>query len=209
MQQVAIEGHPRRWTQQIRLPIATRGLERVRPRHLPLLEHRLPGRRGDIEPVVRDDAPVVHRVLGGCAKRDEPRLPLERRAARGRRPARPSLRRCRAPRRVGAQRADLVAADDPREPADTNGHRMDGAPADPRRSRCRPSSAEAALHGRPVVWPGRERSGNRASPADAAGRHAGRGSRSIPRNTAAGEAHGRRVDLDPEAASAAWTAVIW
>src|SRR6185369_8571059 len=140
------------WTQQIRLPITSRGLEGVRPRHLPLLEHRLPGCRGDIEAVVRDDAPVVHRVRGGVAQRDEPRLPPERRRSETGDELDRRFGEVERIHEVGAQRADLVAADDPREPADTNGYRMDSAPADPGDDRVAGAlQPKATLHGRPVL----------------------------------------------------------
>jgi hypothetical protein len=151
MELISVERHPRCWTEQVRLAIVAGGLQCVRPCDLTLLEHRLPRRRRDVEPVVRDDAAVVHRVLGGVAKRDEPCLPLER----GRLEACHELdRRFGEVERldeVGSQRADLFAAEDAREPADPDRDRVDRPTAYPGDDGvARPLQPEPALDG-PLV----------------------------------------------------------
>ena len=100
---VACQRDPGRRAEQVRDPVAHVRLEGMRPGHLFLVEGRLPVGRREVQPVRRDDPPVVHRVLGRvpqgdeCAPRD--RTPARRRSRPSRRSRGPARGRPRGPAR--------------------------------------------------------------------------------------------------------------
>ena len=77
MELLMIQHEPRRRPQEVRQPVATPRLERVRPRNLHLMEGFAPGLGCEVEAVARHDPAVVEGVFERLMERDEPRLSLE------------------------------------------------------------------------------------------------------------------------------------
>ena len=188
-------------------------LERVRPRDLVLGEGIAPVRRVEVEPVARDDATVVHRVLVGVAQADEPRLA---RVGRWRERGRPAHRLLRVrdgvrAARVESRRARAVRGAREKPPTRTLTGWI-GRP--PRMATIRlPSRLSRRPRSTTSGWSAGQLDRARVargSRARAAGRCAVRGSRSTRRSRRGGagaEPPGRCRRR--RGRSKAWTADIW